>query len=843
MLPLLRLAWRESRTARRTLLLYMSSIALGVAALVAIDSFAANATRAVQDQSRAILGGDVTFRSRADYTPAALAFFDSLRTAGLPVEQVTTFASMATLPRTTATRLTQVRAVTAGFPLYGEVVTKPAEAWGTLRAGRHALVDPGVLVALGAQVGDSLRLGYATFLVTGTITQIPGDPGIAAAVGPRVFIAEQWLEATGLLTFGSRAEYETMLKLPASTAPGRWLAPLRPQLREAELRPRTVTDREEDFTDGIAELAKFIGIVGLVALLLGGIGVASGVHAFVQRKIDTVAILRCLGATGAQVLTVYALQAAVMGLVGATGGALLGVAIQAALPNVLGDFLPVDVAVRLEPVAILRGILLGVWVALVFALRPLLALRRISPLVTLRRDLASLAAARRHDPATRAVDLLLVASVLLLALLRADTLQEGAWFAAGIGAALLLLGGSAALLVAVARRWSRGPWPYVVRQGLANLHRPANQTQSVVIALGFGAFLVSTLVLVQANLLQQFDVTLGTARGNLVFFDVQDDQRAGLDSLVRAAGADVLDVVPIVTMRVDSLRGRSVVDHAREVGLAPTHWAFRREYRSTHRDTLVATERMVAGAWTDGAPLPDGSYPLSLELDVADNLRVGLGDAITWDVQGVPVRTTVTSLREVTWGRFEPNFFAVFPTAALAGAPQTHVLLAGVQGDSAVAALQRAAVARYPNASSIDLSLVQGTVARVVERVASAVRFLALFAFAMGVPVLFSAVAATRRDRLREGVLLKALGASRAQVGRILLSEYAALGVLGALAGMVLSFGGAWALLRFVFDLPVTIPALSAAGIASLMALLAVVIGALTGREVFRATAMEALRE
>ncbi len=843
MLPLLRLAWRESRTARRRLLLFMSSISLGVAALVAIDSFAANTTRSIREQSRAILGGDLAFSARQAFAPPVVALFDSLRTAGVPVEHVTTFGSMATVTRTGATRLTQVRAVTAGYPLYGDVVTVPTGAWAGLSARAIALVDPSLLIALDAQVGDSLSLGFATFVIAGVVEQIPGDPGVAAAIGPRVFIAERWVAATQLLTFGSRAEYEAVVKLPPETAPGRWIAPLRPTFRESDVRIRTVNERENDLADGIGQLSKFIGVVGLVALLLGGIGVASGVHAFVQRKVETVAILRCLGATGWQVLLVYAIQAAAMGLVGATGGAVLGVGIQYALPLALGDFLPVDVAITLEPSAIFSGIAIGVWVALIFALRPLLALRRISPLATLRRDAVTIDAARRRDPATWAVTALLATSVVLLAMTRAENAEEGFYFTLGIAATLGILAASALLLIGVARRVSRPGLPYVLRQGIANLHRPANQTTSVVIALGFGAFLVSTLYLVQANLLQQFDRTVGASRGNLLFFDVQDDQRRGVDSLVRNAGQAVLQSVPIVTMRIQLINGKDVPAYAREVGIPPSYWALRREYRSTYRDTIVATETLLDGEWFAPAPVAGAPFELSLEHEVAENLRVGLGDEITWDVQGVAVRTRLTSIREVDWGQFEPNFFAVFPTAALREAPQQHIVLAAVNADTTVARLQRQAVARFPNVSSIDLSLIRGTITQIVERVATAVRFLALFSFAMGIPVLFSAVAATRRDRLRESVLLKALGASRAQVGRILLSEYAALGMLGALAGMVLSYGAAWALMRWVFALPFAGAPLAALAIAALMASMALVIGMLTSRDVFRVTAMEALRE
>jgi putative ABC transport system permease protein len=821
----------------------MSSISFGVAALVAIDSFSANTTRSIREQARAMMGGDISFAARGKFTDSVMTLFDSLRTHGTPIERVTTFASMASAPRSGGTRLAQVRAVSNAYPLYGAVVTKPAGRWSELARRTSALVDPALLIALNADVGDTIVLGFARFVIAGTVESIPGDPGVAAIVGPRVFISERWLDSTRLLTFGSRAEYEAVARVPEGIPPGRWVTPLRRRLERQQVRIRTVAESENNMTTAITQLAQFLGVVGLVALLLGGIGVASGVHAFVQRKIDIVAILRCVGATGWQVLGVYVVQAGVMGLVGAAAGALLGVAIQFALPHIMRDLLPVDVRVTLEPRAILMGLAIGAWVALIFALRPLIALRRVSPLATLRRDAETIGAARRRDALSWAVTASLALSVVALAYARADSTREGFVFTSGIAASLAVLAASAWLLTAIARKASRLRWPFVVRQGFANLHRPANQTQSVVIALGFGAFLVSTLYLVQANLLRQFDATVGASKGNVLFFDVQDDQRAGVDSLIRAGGNTLLESVPLVTMRISEINGKTTAAYARSAGLGQQFWALSREYRSTYRDTVVQTEDVYAGTWF-GPPAPgDSVFEMSFERDVAENLKVTLGDTITWDVQGALVRTRITSLRDVNWGRFEPNFFAVFPPAALAGAPRQHIMVAAVSSDTAIARLQRQAVARYPNVASIDLSLIRGTILKIIARVASAVRFLALFSFAMGIPVLFSAVAATRRERLRESVLLKTLGATRRQIGRILFSEYAALGLLGALAGMLLSLGGAWALMKWVFDLPFSPALVPTFVIAATMTLMAIVIGGLTSREVFRATAMEALRE
>ena len=837
------LAWRESRTARRKLLLYMSSISLGVAALVAIDSFASNVRQSIRAQARDLMGGDVSFASNAKLSAPLQGVLDSLQTHGTPVATVVSFISMASDTRSGGTRLTQIKAVTPGYPFYGEIATTPPGQWERLQSGQNVIVDPALLIALNAQVGDSLAVGYVKFEIIGSIKSMAGQSDASLVMAPRVFLPEHYAPQTQLLGFGSRASYEWLVKLPLTTNSTTWVKPFRPRFQSEHVRVVTVVQRETNISESVQELADFLGIVGLIALLLGGIGVASGVNAFVTRKIDTVAVLRCLGATSGQVLAIYVAQSAAMGFIGAAAGAALGIAIQYALPIAIKGFLPVDVHVTLDWRAIGMGLGIGVWVALVFALRPLLALRRVSPLQALRRDTAALDAERNKDVATHLVNIALVGSVLLLAFQRAGSLRRGAMFSAGIGGSMLVLWASAAALSWLARKAVTPRWPYVIRQGVANLYRPANQTRSVVLALGFGAFLVSTLYLVQANLLKQFDVTAAQSKGNLIFFDIQDDQRAGLDSMLTAQGQRGLTYTPIVTMKVAMINGKTPAQWAAAQGMRADNWALRREFRSTFRDTLVATEKLAGGKWFGAAHLPDSVSELSLDQSPAQEMHVKIGDIITWDVQGVLVSSQLTSLREVIWGRFEPNFFAVFEPKALKDAPKTFATVAAVESDSAIALLQRSSVARFPNISSMDLSLVRRTISQIIEKVSVAVRFLALFSLAMGIPVLFSAVAATRRDRLREGVLLKTLGATRRQIARILLSEYALLGALGALAGMALSFLGAWGLVHFVFEGTFAPALLPAAMIALAMMVLAISIGLLTSRDVFRETPMAALRD
>jgi len=299
----------------------MSSISLGVAALVAIDSFSTNIVQSVKDQSRALMGGDIAFSSNKPFAPATDSLFDSLSHNGLSFARVTTFPSMAVVPRTSGTRFAQVRGVTDNYPFYGNIVTDPAGSWPLLQRGANAIVDPGLLTSLNAKVGDTLKLGFGTFTIVASIKDVPSAAGIAEMLGPRIFIPARYIPQTQLLVFGSTADRTVLAKLPPRVDPDSYIKPLRKRFEAQQVRVRTVTESEMSTSDAIENLSNFIGIVGLVALLLGGIGVASGVRAFVARKIDTVAVLRCLGASSGQVLAIYVVQAAAMGLAGAAAGA------------------------------------------------------------------------------------------------------------------------------------------------------------------------------------------------------------------------------------------------------------------------------------------------------------------------------------------------------------------------------------------------------------------------------------------------------------------------------------------------------------------------------------------
>jgi putative ABC transport system permease protein len=853
------MARREARGQARRLWPFVAAVAVGVGALVAINSFTENLQDTVRDQARALLGADLAFASSRKFPARGEELVAELARAGGGAAQarVTSFDAMAYVPGRSGARLVQVAAVEEGYPFYGRIETDPPGEWDRLDEGRYALVDPSLLVAFEARVGDTLALGEGRFQIRGAVTSVPGDVGVRAAFGPRVFIPAAHLDETRLVGFGSRARFETFVKLQ-DTAQAQALADrYRPLLAVERVRVRTVSEDERSVRESMGRLGRYLGLVSLVAVLLGGLGVASAVHAFIKRRMETIAILRCLGASAGRVFAIYLVEAAAMGLAGSLAGAALGLAVQRLLPRLLGDFLPVDVTLAPSWSALASGLGVGAGVAVLFSLLPLLGVRDVSPLVLLRRSVDP-PAGRRRDPWRFLVALVLASGVLALAVLQTGSLGVGAAFAGAIGLVLGALSLAAAGLARAVRRFVPGRWPYVWRQGLANLHRPANQTVAVILALGFGAFLLDTLFLVQHNLLRELRPGGSAAKPNLVLFDIQPDQRAAVEAAAREAGFTTSAAVPIVPMRILSVKGTAATtllarapaarDEPRREG--PSPWTVRREYRSTYRDAATPSERIVAGGlWGKGEwrEQPGGgpgqpTLPISMESGVAEDLGVGLGDEIVWDVQGLALATRVTSLRQVDWARFEPNFFVVFPEGPLQSAPQTFLTLARIDDVAARALFQRRIVESFPNVSAVDLSQIQKAVEGIVGRVALVIRFMALFSLAAGAAVLAGAVAASRQQRLREGALLKALGATRAQVLRVATAEYAALGALAAIAAAALAAAAAWAVVRFQFEASFALPAVPLLAMSLGVALLAIAVGLASSAEVFRRPSLEVLR-
>ncbi len=848
------MAWREGRASRRRLALIAVPIVAGVAALVAIHSFSDAVRSSVRRRGQALIGADLALRSGTPFSPKAEALIGDLVNAagGRPppkVARVATFGAMARTSYGAAARLVQVTAVEEGYPFYGVIETVPAGHWKRFAAGDDALVEPAVLTLLDAKVGDTLILGEARLAIAGTVSRYPGDLGVRTAFGPRVFIPARLLANTGLLGVGSRVRYEAFVALPSRTDPQALARRFRSPLAAQRVNLATVEDDQRRLDEVLGRLSSYLALVALIALLMGGVGVASGMNVFAKQKTETVAVLRCLGATTSDVFAIYVFQAAVLGLLGSVTGAALGTGVQRWLPSLLRSWLPVDVQPTTSIAALASGIGVGLWTAVAFALLPLLALRRVSPLVALRRDYEPPRSAHRWAERGLAAGAI-VATIVGLAALEAGSLAAGLGVAAGLLSALGGLWLGALLVTWGARRSAPSRLSYTWRQGLANLHRPANQTTTVVLALGFGAFLLCALVLIQNSLLGELRTGGWGRRPNMAFIDVQPDQAAGLKALLAEAGVRAARPVPIVAMRIQSVKGTAV---EKTLGVARTpegteprgRWALRREYRSTYRDNLVASERGVAGRfWEAGAWKAGGAGPIPISLDtgVATELDVRIGDELVWDVQGVSVTTRVAHLRQVEWARFEPNFFAVFPEGPLESAPQTFVTVARVEDAAARGRLQRLVMDRFPNVSALDLAQIQEALEGLAEQVGLAIRFMALFSLAAGGLVLLGAVAATRLQRIREAALLKTLGATRGQVRRIAVAEYVFLGGLAALLALALSWPAAWVLLELRFETPLLTPWGAFAGLGALVMALTLGVGLSVSAEAFRRTPLEILR-
>jgi putative ABC transport system permease protein len=837
---ILKMAWRDTRASRRRLLLFSLSIVLGIAALVAVGSLRDDLRRAIEEQTKSLLGADLVVDSRVTPPPEASQFIAAL---GGEQSHETSFNSMLLVPAGGGTRLVQVRALEGGFPFYGDFDTAPADARGRLAGGLNAVPEQSLLVQFGLKPGDKIRLGGADFIVAGGLLKVPGENAVFATLAPRVFIPLSTVEGTGLLKPGSIVRHRVYIKFPPGTDVEAMVRAQRDRFRTLRLSFDTVEARKRDLGQSLDNVNSFLALVGFASLFLGGIGVASAIHAHIRLRLPTVAILRCLGASAPTSFAIYLVQALGLGLIGTLLGALLGVAAQLALPPLLHDFLPFAVDVTVSGAAVARGVGAGLVVSGVFALLPLLEVRRVSPLLALRSAFAEPGRAGR-DPLRILLVVLIIALVFGFAVWQTGRWAWGAGFAAALLACFAVLAGLARLITWGARKLRLRALPYAWRQGLANLHRPGNRTQLLLVSLGLGAFLLMTLYLTRDTLLGQLRIVGGGERPNLMLFDIQDDQVAPLTALLRDQGAPVQQQAAIVTMRIAALKGRPVAALLKDPAWHARAWTLRHEYRSTYRAELADTEKVISGRFSGHAPAAGQRVPVSLEESVARDLQVGLGQELDFDVQGVTVKAVVGSLRRVEWRRMQPNFFIVFPEGVLEDAPKFHVMAVRANSPGASARVQQAVVRDFPNVSAIDLTLIIQTIDGIYAKASFVVGFLALFTVATGVIVLAGAVLIGRHQRVRESVLLRTLGATRRQVNRIMLAEYLVLGTLGALVGTVLAVGANWALARFLFDLKWVTPSpvVLVAGWAAVSAV-TVATGRLASRGVCDQPPLEILRQ
>ena len=878
---ILKMAWRDSRASRRRLVLFSFSVVLGIAALVAIGSFTVNLRQAVDDQAKGLLGADLVVTSRAAPDAALLSYL-----AALGGEQSATveFSSMMVFPTAAnATRLVQVRAIEGNFPFYGEFETVPADAPARLRAGETVvIIEETLLTQFNVKPGDTVKLGKTTFTVAAGLKKVPGESPALSTFAPRAFIPMGTLAATELTNKDNLATHRVLVKLPPGRNADAIERDISAKFRGQRVSATTVEERKRSIGRALTNIEGFLSIVGFIALFLGAIGVASAIHSYVRQKITTVAVLRCLGASAWQSFAVYLVQGVSLGIFGAVVGGALGVALQTALPLVLKGMLPFQVDFFIAWSAVARGTAAGLVICILFTLLPLLAVRRVSPLMALRS--AFVEGAGGTDPWRVVIAGLIAVAVTLFAHAQIASWKIALGFTGMLALGFAVLTGAALLVAWAARRWVPRGLPYVVRQGVANLYRPNNRTVLLLLSLGLGTFLILTLYLTRTTLLKEIDIAGGGSRPNLLFFDIQDDQIEGFNRLAAAQGVAIAQQAPIVTMKIAALKGRPVSELMRG-GLVPSANAaaggegqrgggtpptaegggnrggrggrggggepggrisngmLRREYRSTYRSTLSGTERVVAGKF-DGRVEPGAAVvPISVEESFLSSLQLGLGDEIEWDIQGVPIKTKVTSVRAVEWRRLDSNFFVVFPEGAIEAAPKTFVAALRTATPADSARMQREVVMAFPNVSAIDLALIMETLDSIFSKVAFVIQFMALFTVATGIIVLVGAVMTGRYQRVRETVLLRTLGATRRQLVQIQLVEYAILGVLAAVVGGLLAIMGNALLAKFVFDVSPSAPPLMILGAIAAAASVTLITGLLTNRGVTDHPPLEILRQ
>lgn len=782
-----RMAWRDSRTQRVRLTIFSLSIVAGIAALVAIHSLKTSVQRGIDLQARELLGSDLQVSTRQPLNAEELA---KLSQRARRVSRETSFPSMVKFLSNDGARLVQIRGIEGAYPFYGRVKTTPEDAWARLAEEPGILLEPALLEQFAAKIGDEVVLGSQRLKILGIVNKPAPRGSRFSGFAPEGYVRMAELEKSGLLGANSLASHQVHLEIANPPPPQELKEAVRAEFPNAPWRLETPDDRRENLGDALTNFQQFLGILALASLALGAIGVAGAVHAHVTRRVPTVAILRCLGCPGQLASAIYFVQAGVLGLLGAIMGAAIGIGLQVGVLTVYRDSLPIAISPAPEWAVVLPTTAAGFAVCCAFALIPLLKIRHISPAATLRGGDDLPGGTRQTWP----VYLVLVGLLIGLALFSDTNWKRALGLVGGLAVALLALTGVARGLIALTRRIVRPQWPYLLRQGISNLHRPRNQTLLFLLSLGLGTFLLVTVLLASRLLNGRLDLTQNADSPNIYLVDVQPDQVEGVKALLGELKLPILESAPMVTMRVEAIRGVPVRE-AKEV----PRWVARREFRSTYRDTLNDTETLIAGKWHTSIDDPNAPVPLSLEEGMAKDLTVKLGDELTLDVQGVSVRAKVTSLRKVDWSRFNLNFFMIFPPGVLENAPGFHVVTTKTPDAAASGILQRRLVDGFANVSAIDLTLILETVRDILGKISKIVSVLAGFTVLAGLPILVGTLLNGRDVRLRESVLLRTLGASARQVRTILVVEYATLGLLSALSGIVLAVGANTVLAVFVF--------------------------------------------
>jgi len=840
---ILGMAGREIRASWRRLLFFFVCIAVGVAAIIALRSVIQSVRVGLSRQARTLIAADVRLTSNRGFTPKVLDLVAAEQRAGRVIATSATI-EIPTMVRPedrskAVARVVELRAVQRTFPLYGTLALASGTYSHDLLSNHGVLVRPELLSQLGVRVGDRILIGTVPFEIRGVIASEPGRSLGAFSLGPRVVIDYDAMAETGLLSFGSRVSRELLLQVPPAS-----LDPLTQSLSAAFanefVRVRSYRSNEDQMGENLALAENYLSLVGLVVLILGGIGVSSVTRVFVQQRLRSIAILKCVGASSRAILAVYMTQVLLLGAAGSLLGVGIAVAVLAVVPTFVGSLIStLQVDFGLTASAVWQGLAIGLLVSVLFSLVPLLEVRHVKPSLLLRHEVVR---SPGIDWLKWTVATAVAAGLVAVAAWQAGSLSVGLMLSAGFVAIafVLHLAGLALVRVVQPLRYARS---FALRQAVLRVVRPGNQTRVILLAVGLGTFFILGVRTLQANLLTDFELQIGESAPDMFLIDIQEDQRASVAAFIdQENGAEAPpNVIPVLRARIVAVRGREVNLETFEQVRGRGNLA--REYTITYRPQINANEEILRGRWWDPTP-SSAMAEVSIEESLQRRFRINVGDEMTFDVLGRTIPARVTSVRKVNWRDYRSGgFMIVFRPGPFDNAPHSYVSsVTGPRDAGARARMQAALVARYPNVSVIDLREVLDTVQGIVDAVILGVTVVGGLVLFAGVMILVGAVSMTKFQRVYEAAILKTLGANSRLIATMLLLEY---GVLGAIAGTIGSLGAialSWAVATYALDLTWhLVPSVTVLGIGATAVLVAAV-GVLASLDVLRDKPLATLR-
>jgi putative ABC transport system permease protein len=793
-------AWRDLRSSLRASLVLCLALSIGVAVLVFSHSLGRTFQRALDRESKGLLGADLTLTLRSEFPPD---LEEVLARPEIEIAREIRFRSMATfLTAERESRLVQVRALDGPFPFYGVVETEPAHMWAEF-GRRGVFVDDTLLAQTGAQPGDELRLGTLTLPIVASVTRMPGESPFSGLVAPRIYIPRSLIDEAGLLGRGSIANYSRYLKFSNDEASNAFVTDQSALFTTHGVETTTVEKRREMLGEIGERVRLFFDVVGLLSMILGGVSAAAVVTAIMSKRRLPIGIMKCIGATSLQIkfrtIAYLLLLAALSTVIGSTLGILLQRGIAAVLARALR--LPFTTGEDLPSILLGGVVSLGTGVA---AWREMSKLHTVSPLVVFRPSLADMPSA--FSP-WRAAPACLLAGLAYLWYATED-LSRALIYTSGCTVAFGVLGIGAMILQRSCQHLATRVTvlPFALRQGMKNLGRPGNHTVLLIVSSGIALLGAHTVLVFHTLLTSQIELSHAEQTPNVFVYDIQPDQADGVRSLVRSKGLEIREEVPIVLMRLQSIRGRPVRDITADPASSIPAWTLNRVYWSTYRSHTLESERIVKGSWTERHHDERTPPEISIEDRLAERLGVSLGDEIVWDIHGIPYATRVGSLRQIMWERMRRNAFVVFPEGVLEDAPSFLFFTIRTKDAAETATIQREIARSFPNVSIVDI---RGVVARVEELLGMIVRVAALLATTLAVTALVAlsaALLAGTEDRARELSLYRTVGATRRQIVSLMRYEFLLVGVLASSVALVLSVVIAAIVSEFVFHRPFEFP-------------------------------------